>query len=320
MKTIFSPISDFVEGFFFSLLLPHRAGTRPAPTSRAVREPPLLLTPHSSLLTSFLLLLLLLQGCSTSSHQTWYKDGGTQREFDLDARDCEVIAEQQALLQSENGRRYDPLTYADLYQRCITAKGWNTAPPRTEGQPEKEPLPAPALGVYADNRLAAFGIDFTLPEDAQLLSEKRQTVGPTHLDSFMFRTGGNFMNFILQESEEATFNPIDYPVSPPYQLYTAAAQSKLRWAAFWGEINGEWVKGMGAFFTVSKQQRTIVVITAAMAAPAETPPEDLHLARNQYQEMESFIREWQPWLEKQAPRESVVIRGVKSAFDMLKSF
>ncbi|MFZ5772245.1 MAG: hypothetical protein ACOY4W_12505, partial [Thermodesulfobacteriota bacterium] len=129
MNTIFSPISNFVEGFFFSLLLPHRAGTRPAPTSRAVREPPLLLTPHSSLLTSFLLLLLLLQGCSTSSHQTWYKAGGTQREFDLDARDCEVIAEQQALLQSENGRRYDPLTYADLYQRCITAKGWNTAPP-----------------------------------------------------------------------------------------------------------------------------------------------------------------------------------------------
>ncbi len=278
-----------------------------------------LLTPHSSLLTSFLLLLLL-QGCA-SPHQTWYKAGGTQREFDLDARECEVIAEQQALQKSENGRRYDQLTYAELYQRCITAKGWGTLPPQAaQGQPEQEPLPAPALGKLSDNRLAAFGIDFALPEDALLLSEKKQTVGLTHLDSFMFRTGGGFMNFILQESEEATFNPIDYPVSPPYQLYTAASAANLRWAAFWGAVNGEWVKGIGAFFTVSEKQRAIVVITAGMAAPEETPPENLHLAHNQYQEMEAFIHQWQPWLEKQAPRESVVKRGLKSAFDMLKTF
>ena len=278
-----------------------------------------LLTPHSSLLTSFLLLLLL-QGCA-SPHQTWYKAGGTQREFDLDARECEVIAEQQALLKSENGRRYDPLTYVDLYQRCITAKGWSSVPPQAaQGQPGQEPLPAPPLGQHIDNRLAAFGLEFTLPADARLLSEKKQTVGPTNLDSFMFRAGGNFVNFILQESEEATFNPIDSPVSPPYQLYTAASADNLRWTAFWGVVNGEWVKGIGAFFTVSKKQRVIVVITADMAAPEETPPEDLHLARNQYQEMEAFIHQWQPWLEKQAPRESVVKRGLKSAFDMLKTF
>jgi len=275
---------------------------------------------YFSLLTPFLLLLVLLLQACASSHQTWYKTGGTQRQFDLNARECEVIAEQQALLKSENGRRYDPLTYAELYHRCITAKGWSTVPPQAEQQPATEALPEQALGVRIDNRLSAFGLDFTLPADARLLSEKKQTAGPTRLNSFMFRTGGDYMNIILQESDEATFNPIDYPVSPPYHLYTSDSGSNLRWTAFWGVINGEWVKGIGAFFTVSKKQRTIVVITAAMAAPGETPPESLHLAQNQYQEMESFIRQWQPWLEQQAPKESVVMQGLKTAFDVLKTF
>ncbi|MBI4793508.1 MAG: hypothetical protein HY789_12465 [Deltaproteobacteria bacterium] len=277
-----------------------------------------LLTPHSSLLTSFLLLLLL-QGCA-SSPQTWYKPGGTQREYDLNARECEVLAEQQALLKSETGKRYDPLTYAELYQRCIKAKGWGTEPPPTAQQPETEASPAPALGTRTDNRLSAFGLDFTLPGNARLLSSNKQTIGPTRLETFMFQTGGDFMNIIFQESEEATFNPIDYPVSLPYQLYTSDWGTNLRWSAFWGEIKGEWVKGIGAFFTVSKKQRTIVVITAPMAAPAEAPPENLQLARNQYQEMESFVEQWRPWLVDQAPRESWVKQGLKKAFDVLRSF
>lgn len=246
----------------------------------------------------FFLLLLLLQGCASSS-QTWYKPGGTQREYDLDVRECEVLAEQQALLKSETGRRYDPLTYADLYQRCITAKGWSTEPPGAQLQ-ATDASQAPALGTRTDNRLSAFGLDFALPEDTRLLSSNKQTVGPTRLETFMFQTGADYMNIIFQESDEATFNPIDYPVSPPYQLYTSASATNLHWSAFWGEINGEWVKGIGAFFTVSKKQRTIVVITAPMAAPGETPPEKLHLAHNQYQEMESFVEQWRPWVEDQA--------------------
>jgi len=291
MKNGFLKISYFVERFFSSLLTPH----------------------------SLLLFLLLLQGCA-SPPQTWYKTGGTQRQFDLNARECEVIAEQQALLKSENGRRYDPLTYAELYQRCITARGWSTLPPQAEQQPATEALPEQASGIRSANRLSAYGLDFTLPADAKLLSEKKKTVGPTRLESFLFQTGGDYLNIILQESDEATFNPIDYPVSPPYQLYTSAVENNLRWAAFWGEINGEWVKGIGAFFTVSKEQRAIIVITSSMAGPGETPPEDLHLAQNQYREMEVFIRQWQPWLAKQAPKESAVIRGLKTAFDMLKTF
>jgi len=267
---------------------------------------------------SAIIFLLLLQGCA-SSPQTWYKPGGTQREYDLDVRECEVIAEQQALQRSENGRRYDPMTYGDLYQRCITAKGWSTAPAAAQ-QPQTEASPAPALGMRTDNRLSAFGLDFTLPEDARLISSNRQTVGPTRLETFMFQTGGDFMNIIFQESEEATFNLIDYPVSPPYQLYTSGWGTNLRWSAFWGEINGEWVRGIGAFFTVSKKQRTIVVITAPLAAPGETPPEKLHLAHNQYQEMESFVEQWRPWVEDQAPRESLVKQGLMKVFDVLRSF
>ena len=269
--------------------------------------------------SAIIFLLLLLQGCA-SSPQTWYKQGGTQREYDLDVRECEVIAEQQALQRSENGRRYDPMTYGELYQRCITAKGWSTEPPAAAQQPQTEASPARALGMRTDNRLSAFGLDFTLPEDARLISSNRQTVGPTRPETFMFQTGGDFMNIIFQESEEATFNLIDYPVSPPYQLYTSGWGTNLRWSAFWGEINGEWVRGIGAFFTVSKKQRTIVVITAPLAAPGEAPPEKLHLAHNQYQEMESFVEQWRPWVEDQAPRESWVKQGLKKAFDVLRSF
>jgi hypothetical protein len=276
--------------------------------------------PQSAIRNPFLLLLLialLLQGCASTA-QTWYKPGGTQREYDLDARECEIIAEQQALYKSASGKRTDPMTYAELYQRCITAKGWSTEPPAA-AQPRVTEA-SPPLGTHTGNRLTAFGLDLSLPEDAARLSSTRQTIGPTRLETFMFQSGGEFLNIIFQESDEATFSPIDYPVTPPYRLYTSGAETNLRWAAFWGEINGEWVKGIGAFFDVSKKQRAIVVITAAMAAPGEAPPENLLLARNQYQEMEAFIGQWRPWLEERAPKESLLKQGLKRTFDVLRSF
>ena len=109
----------------------------------------------------------ILQGCSTS--QTWYKPGGTQREFDIDSKECEIIARQQALLRSESGKRYNPVDYAELYQHCIAARGWGTKPLANDATDLANPVTTQTspLGRLEKNTLTAFDRQIVLPAGSE---------------------------------------------------------------------------------------------------------------------------------------------------------
>jgi len=270
----------------------------------------------------FLILLLvaalLLQGCAASK-QTWYKQGGTQREFDTDAKECGIIAKQQALLDSENGDRINPLTYADHYQHCIISKGWSTVQP-VENLNQKQAGATSPLAVLHDNQLDAFGHRIELLAGTQLQSKSLRAIGPTKIESFFFKTADDYLNILLQQSDTASFQSIDYPVKDTYGLYTSGVHNNVRWSAFWGKIGEEWVKGIGSFLLYSSNQRAIVVITGQLAPPEGVPPEGLLLTANQQQEMQQFVEQWQPWLEAQSSGPTFWQRGAGLLWGIYKPF
>ena len=65
----------------------------------------------------FCLIVLLFAGCTHS--ELWEKTGGNQESFDLDSRECELIAHQVAMLQSETGRKADPSSFSKTYIECL---------------------------------------------------------------------------------------------------------------------------------------------------------------------------------------------------------
>ena len=270
---------------------------------------------------STLLLLMavaLLQGCASST-QTWYKPGGTQREFDLDSKECEIIAEQQALFKSETGKRSNPLDYAEFYQRCIITRGWSTMP-EAESKPDNAAPAVTALGSLEGNQLNAFDHRIILPATAQLQTNKRNVLGPTRTESFFFSQGEYFLNIILQQSDTATFQSIGYPVENPYRLYTSGGKDNMRWSAFWGRIGNDWVKGVGSFVRYSEDKRSIIVITSPLEPPDGKAPEGLSLAANQQREMGRFVNHWRLWLEEQSSPPALWKQGLLRVWEFFKQY
>ena len=270
-------------------------------------------------LSIFLLLgFVSLQGCS-ASRQMWYKPGGTQRGFDIDSKECEVIAEQQALARSENGKRYNPEVYAERYQHCIATKGWRTKPLAGSGEQQQTVKPF-SLGTLQGNTLAAFDRQIVLPPGATLLSSQKQAIGPTRMESFLFRDGKFFLNVVLQDSDQASFQEIPYPVSDPYQHYSSGQVNDLHWATFWGKTGNDLVEGVGSFLRFSRHQRAVIVITSTLPPPAAPPPKGLHLAANQQQAMQDFVEQWRPWLEGQSRPASLAWRALHTTLGVFKTF
>ncbi len=268
-----------------------------------------------------LLISMLIALCLTSCagrQQMWYREGGSQRQYDIDARECEIIARQQALANSATGNRYDPVDYADLFSRCIMAKGWRTTPAATA---DIQSEPTPPSGTLQGNLLTAFGHTLTLPRGSRLISTERRAFGPTSMESFLFQIKDTFINITLQASDTASFTSIDYPVTAPRQLYESGHGDTLRWAAFWIPSTGsDWVMGLGAFLPVSKNRRCILAVTAPMPPPATQPPQGLHLAANQQEAMETFLNRHLPWLKAQAPQPGRLDRMFRALGKAVKKF
>ncbi len=267
-----------------------------------------------------LLMGMLVAGCAATP-QTWYKAGGSQREFDIDSRECEIIARRQAIAATARHRHYRPETYAELYDRCLARMGWSRTPPATAASKTDSLPPPPSLGTRTDDTIHAFDTVFAVPANASLVTSNRRVVGPTTIESWLFQVPEDtYVNFILQQSETAAFPLRDYPVPPPYRLYTSGRGDGLRWAAFWGRVNGAWIKVIGAYGFYGRHRRLVVVITAPLAGPTGPPPPGLALAANQHHEMAAFVERWRPWLTNLAPRPGIVKRALQALGHSLKRF
>jgi hypothetical protein len=251
----------------------------------------------------FCLIVLLFAGCTHS--QLWEKTGGNQESFDLDSRECEFIAHQVAMLQSETGNKVDPSFFSKTYIECLGAKGWSkkTVVPESEKENNSETVLQLAEVIHS-NIIKGFEQTITVPDTYKLLVNKQFQSGPTILKQFFWQgADSSFINILFQENTATTFEQIPYPVLEPYLPYTSGegekSRERLQWATFWGHLDSDWVMGTGAYYYISKKKRIIIVITRPLVHPSGAVPENVTLTRNQFLEMEQFSDQWQLWLNQQ---------------------
>ena len=260
-----------------------------------------------SFTTALLLFFALLMTSCTSTPDLWYKEDATQNDFNLDSRECEIIAEKFALQQSETGKRIDPVNFSQHYLQCIDNKGWSRNKPVTLETNDPTRTPQPQLNIEQNgNTLTGFGLHITLPNNFTLVSYQQTAIGPTTMQQFFWQNESNtFINIIFQKNNKTRFDISPYPISDPYQLYTSGTGEKakdlLQWSTFFGKIQDEWVMGVGSFYKESKNQRLIIVITKNLDPPSAPPPGNLTLSRNQQEQIEIFSNHWTSWLESQFP-------------------
>lgn len=253
----------------------------------------------------FCLIVLLLAGCTHTA--AWEKPGGNQQSFDLDSSECEFIAQQLSLEQSETGKRIDPIFYNNAYIACINAKGWSpksVAPePGKESDAETVQQLAESISI---NSVTGFGQTITVPDTYTLVANKQFKSGPTIIEQFLWKgKESSFINILFQENTAGTFKKNSYPVSEPYVLYTSGkgdkAEEQLQWTTFWGNIDPDWIMSTGAYYYASKKERIIIAITKPLVPPSGVPPQNVTLTRNQFIQIEEFSKQWQTWLNEQFP-------------------
>lgn len=286
-----------------TLSLPQR---RPATCHSREGGSPVLLSFANKILLFF---VLLITSC-TFTPDLWYKTGATQNDFNLDSRECEIIAEQFALQQSESGKRIDPANFSQFYLQCLNNKGWSQTKPEAAQSKDQPPLPKKNLSLkQKGNILTGFGHRITVPKGFKLLSRQQSQIGPTVMEQFFWQGEENtFINVIFQQNNVTTFELTPYPVTNPYHIYTSGTGQKakdlLQWSSFFSQIGHEWVMGVGAFYLANKNERLIIVITKNLATPLTPPPQNLILSGNQHEQVEAFSNHWTTWLESQFPEKS----------------
>jgi hypothetical protein len=250
------------------------------------------------------LTVLLFAGCTHP--ELWEKTGGNQQSFDLDSRECELIAHQVALLQSETGRKADPSSFSKTYIECLGAKGWSkkTVVPESKEGKDSDIAVQQLAEVTHSNIIKGFEQTITVPDTYKLLVNKQFQSGPTILKQFFWQgADSSFINILFQENTATTFEQIPYPVLEPYLPYTSGegekSRERLQWATFWGHLDSDWVMGTGAYYYISKKKRIIIVITRPLVHPSGAVPENVTLTRNQFLQIEQFSDQWQLWLNQQ---------------------
>ena len=253
----------------------------------------------------FYIIFLFFAGCTHTA--VWEKPGGNQESFDLDSRECDFIAQQIALQQSETGKKIDPTFYNKAYIECITAKGWSPkrGVPQAEKGNETETVQHLAESVNI-NTVKGFGQTISVPDTYSLVTNKRFQSGSTTIEQFFWKgEDSSFINILFQKNTAATFKNIPYPVSEPYALYSSGkgdrAKELLQWTTFWGHIDSDWIMSTGAYYYASKKERIIIAITKPLVPPSGELPNNVTLTRNQFMQIDEFSSRWQTWMNAQFP-------------------
>jgi len=266
----------------------------------------------------FLLIVVLSAGCSHS--QVWVKSGGNQQTFNLDSRECDIIAQQISLQQSETGKTIDPVNYNKAYIECLGAKGWRPKINATEITKEDIVKPAQALAeVINPLSVRGFGQTVIVPESFNFVISKQFQIGPTVIQQFFWKgENSTFINILFQKNYEAPFEQLSYPVSEPYKIYTfgkgESAKEKLQWSTFFGFIDPDWIMGTGAYYYAGKNERIIVVITKTLSKPTSSSPQNIILTRNQFSEIDRFSDQWLIWLNQQFQEGPGILIKLKNLF------
>lgn len=236
--------------------------------------------------------LLVCGGCAAP--KMWYKQGHNQADFDLDHRECQIIAEEIGRQATITGKKADLDVFAATYTNCIFSRGWTRTPPGEE----KKNVQAAPLAKIDKTRIHVFGEKLMLPDDFTLKSNRAGGFEDVKIQNMVFEGDGPvFANIIIQEVLSRQFDAIDYPINEPFFVYDRGrddlnGNKKVHWAVFSGEFEGNWMAGIGAYYLMGKYRRINLVLTIDIPAQHQAPPDGLLLTERQKKAVTSFSNQW----------------------------
>lgn len=236
--------------------------------------------------------MLWISGCASSSN-FWYKPGHSQVDFDIDHRECRMIAEEIGRQATLTGEKINPGVFATTYNNCLFSRGWTHTPPGVEQKKGQ----AVVLAEVSGNCISVFDRQLSLPPELHLISNQITGFEDVSVQTLVFQGEGPvFLNITLQQTLSRQFDPIEYAVNEPFFVFekgtAKAGGGQVNWTVFSGDFKGNWVAGIGAYYLADKNKRISFVLTQAIQSPMESPPEGLRLTKRQKLEVESFSDQW----------------------------
>ncbi len=256
--------------------------------------------------------MLLISGCGSSPK--WYKAGFAQRDFDLDARQCKLIATELAREASITKKPNIEL-YADQYAKCLIARGWVPGlPPATRAAPLKVEIAAPppegnwpVVDVNPDQRtLVAYGIRIQVPDSFRLLVQFK---APTDLNlRHNYMWGGDNKEILVISIQRSrggvVFQNIPYPFTHEVDvLYDESGKSSRypKWRAFCANRDGRATGLVGYIYRVDEHRRIMVAVSIPLPDGLPEAGSDLRLSVGQNAAMADFTDQWAAWIENTFP-------------------
>jgi len=214
----------------------------------------------------------------------------SKSDLDRDSDRCHRITEKIIRGSNENQTK-------EVFSQCMEMQGWPVDINKLVDEF------AGAISIELD-KITWQDITINIPQGFAQVSQQEYYLGPTVLRQILL-AGNNhtYLNLIIQQNNQTIFNTMPYPVVHPYNTYAHGSEKKHNWASFFGKINSDWVMGIGAYYYQEDNRRITITITSMLPQPSNAPPENLQLARNQYQAIKTFSAKWQSWLSQQFPPE-----------------
>jgi|GEM_PF-1341246 len=233
------------------------------------------------------------------AQKEWHHPRKTLADFNRDACECEILAENAGKQASRNKSRIVWSAYAKAYDACLMAAGWSPVPPESQGGAKSLPVPAE---INENSQVRGFGLALNPPKGFVLTGQGQKDLGPTCAAWFYFvNPNGWSLRLDFQKAKAVRFQPAGYPVPGAFICYDQGdfgVPEALAWTVFCGPVRRVWVMGMGAYFWVDETRRISMTMTAPLAGQMEPPPSGLALTREQKQEVEAFADTWKIWLRE----------------------
>jgi hypothetical protein len=138
------------------------------------------------LLTSIFVCMMIMWGTGCSAKRTWYKPGAGQLDFNIDDRDCRIIAEETARQATLTGKKLNLVVLEQSYETCIFSKGWSLKPVSTGDSKERDSEKT-RLAVIHNNLVQTFGRTMSIPGTFSLISNRQAGFQGVNMQTLFFK-------------------------------------------------------------------------------------------------------------------------------------
>jgi hypothetical protein len=247
-----------------------------------------------------MLILVFLSACGG---QQWQHPAKGSGELAKDEAECREMARQVGAADSLTGQSVVLTSYLESFNRCMLYKGWSTGrPPEKSVAGEPVSMSDPAV-LVSDLTFDFTGQKITLPEKSKIVRNNLSDLGGVRMqvvqvESEAVGSPAQIELIFQQTSPPLKFNPILYPIAPPFFTYaTGRLANGSLWHGFVGRTGDEtWLGGLGAHWVLSGEARVIITITSPLPKPDQPPLPGCKVTQAQVQPLESLMSYYLPWL------------------------